>query len=461
MNEADDRSGMSGEDSQKLSAETARNHMSNGDRMRLLTETKNAKRFLLGEVVGRKVRTRSGSTLGKLRDFVFVDDPKYAEVTSLIIGRPFGRVPLEIPWGSVVSIEKDGTVVEEPPAGGYAETKYVDDKLLLRGKILDKKILDLEGFDVDVVYDIQLLLVENHLFIVAADVSRDAMLRRLGLGFFARRLHHDGPEDSVIPWKYVQALGPDLTDTSGNLKLTITKRGLGDVHHEDLADILEELNREDRIHIFNALDTELAANTLGAAEPRVQREIVSDVLSRTDGGQARSEVERITKIFSHMSSVQVAEIVSVLPLEDSLELEKLLRPDVAARVRRLVESHEAPASALAVHRFMAFKGDMKVEDVLKKFREVARYSIVTMYVYVVDDNSHLMGVLDINELLQGDPSSRLSEIMIKNVISVKPSTMRGEIERLFNRYRFRAIPVVDENHVITGVVREIDVFLRE
>ncbi len=446
---------------QKGTFQTGANHLSNGERTRLLAEAKNARTLLLGDIIGRKVRTKSGTTLGKLNDFVFVDDPKYAEVTSLVIGRPFGRFPLSVPLTSVAEMNPHGVVVADPPESGYHELKHVDELLLLRGKILDKKILDLEGFDVDIVYDIQLLQVENHLFIVAADVSRDAMMRRLRLGFFARRFSHKDWHETVIPWKYVQPLGPDLTDTAGNLKLTVTKQGLGDVHHEDLADILEELDREDRIHIFNALDTELAANTLGAAEPRVQREIVADVLSRTDHGQVLAEIERVTKIFSHMSAAQVAEIVSVLPLEDSLELQKLLRPDVAARVQDLVASHDVPASTLAVHRFLSFRGEMKVDDVLKRFREVGRYSIVTMYVYVVDEENHLKGVLDINELLQADPQSKLSDIMIKNVISVKPTTMRGGIEALFNRYHFRAVPVVDENNVITGVVREIDVFLRE
>jgi Mg/Co/Ni transporter MgtE len=349
----------------------------------------------------------------------------------------------------------------DPPPDGYAELKHADEELLLRGKILDKKIFDLEGSDVEVVYDIQLLFVENHLFVVAADVGRDAMMRRLGLGFLTRHLLHHTLEEPVIPWKYVQPLGSDLTDTAGNLKLTVTKRGLGDIHHEDLADILEELDREDRIHIFDALDTELAANTLGATEPRVQREILADVLSRTEHGQAPSEVERITKIFSHMSPAQVAAIVSVLPFEDSEELQKVLKPEVATRVRELVASHDVPASTLAVHRFIAFRGDLKVEDVLKRFREVGRYSIVTMYVYVVDEENHLNGVLDINELLQADNQSKLSDIMTRNVIAVKPTTMRGGIEALFNRYHFRAIPVVDEHNVITGVVREIDVFLKD
>ena len=82
-----------------------------------------------------------------------------------------------------------------------------------------------------------------------------------------------------------------------------------------------------------------------------------------------------------------------------------------------------------------------------------------MYIYVVDDEKHLRGVIDINELLQADPTNKLEEIMTKNVVSVAPTTMRGEVEALFRKYHFRAIPIVDESKKIVGVIREKDVFL--
>ena len=81
-----------------------------------------------------------------------------------------------------------------------------------------------------------------------------------------------------------------------------------------------------------------------------------------------------------------------------------------------------------------------------------------MYLYIADEKGRLKGVLDINELLQASPEHKLSEIMITNVVTVAPSTSRGEIESLFRRYRFRAIPVVGGDGKIEGVVREKDAF---
>jgi len=285
------------------------------------------------------------------------------------------------------------------------------------------------------------------LFIVAADVSGRALMRRVGLGRLGGRLPRGGGFEGFIPWKYVQPLSPDLTATKGDVRLTVAKSRLGEIHPEDLADILEELDREERIHIFNALDTRAAAATLDATEPRVQREIL-----------AETSVERVAQIFEHLSPVEIADVISVLPPDEADELQATLGGSRAARVKELLTQHDVPASVLAVHRFLQFPGEMSVEDAFVKFRKEAQSTLVVMYIYVADEEGHLKGVIDINELLQANPQSKLADIMVRNIITVDPSTKRGTIEALFRRYRFRAIPVVDEKGVITGVVREKDAF---
>ena len=133
----------------------------------------------------------------------------------------------------------------------------------------------------------------------------------------------------------------------------------------------------------------------------------------------------------------------------------------ASRINQLLSQHDVPASILATRRFLSFPGDLTVEDAFSKFRQEAPRCVVTMYIYVVDSQQHIRGVIDIQELLQADPKNNLEGIMTKNVVAVAPTTMRGEVEALFRRYHFRAIPVIDESKKIVGVVREKDVFLTE
>ncbi len=415
-----------------------------------LGENKTARYLFLSEIISKKVQTQSGVTVGKLKDLVFKEDPRYAEITSLIVERSLGRPLWYVPWGNVVEVTTEKTIIQDPPEGKYPEIKRSEDQLLLRDKILDKRILDIEGFDVEVVYDIQLLLVERKLFVVGADVGRHAFLRRLGFGRVAKSVLENGSKKDIIPWRYVQPLPADLTGTKGDVKLNITREGLKDIHPEDLADILEELSHEERIHIFNALDLEVAADALEATEPRVQREIL-----------ASTSAERAAQIFAHLSPVQIADIISILPRDDSEEFLKILKGDVASKVHVLLSQHDVPASTLAMPCFLGFPGNLTVEEAFTRFRDEARHCDVTMYIYVVDEQQHLSGVIDINELLQADPKSRLEDIMTRNVATVAPTTMRGDIEALFRKYRFRAIPIVDDSRKIVGVIREKDVFLPE
>ncbi len=403
--------------------------------------------LLLSEIIGRRIRTEADAKLGKLKDFVVKDDPKYAEVTHLIVGRPYGDPSLKVPWSQVVEVRPGEIVVHDPRDNDYPEVGPDEDLLLLRDKILDKRILDTDGFAVEVVYDIQLLLVENKLFIVAADVSRRALARRLGFGRLSGGLPKDAGLEGFIPWKYVQPLGADLTATKGDVRLTVAKDRLREIHPEDLADILEGLSHEERIHLFSVLDSRAAAATLGATEPQVQREIL-----------ASASAERVAQIFTHLSAVEIAEVISILPKEDAEEIQKTLSGSLGERVHELITQHDVPASVLAVRRFLQFPGDLTVEDTFTRFRKEAPNSLVTMYVYVVDDEQRLKGVVDINELLQANPDSRLEEIMTKNIVTIAPTTMRGDVEALFRRYRFRAIPVVDEARKIVGVVKEKDAF---
>ena len=416
----------------------------------MLGEDKAARYLLLSEIVNKKVQTHAGVAIGKLKDLVFKDDPHYAEVTSLIVERSLGRPSWNVPWSKVVDVTTEKTIVQDPPEGKYPEVKHGEDQLLLRDKVLDKRILDIEGFDVEVVYDIRLLIVEKKLFIVGADVGRQALIRRLGFGRIAKSVLGNNSKEDIIPWRYVQPLPADLTGTKGDVKLTITREGLKDIHPEDLADILEELGHEERIRIFSALDHEVAADALEATEPRVQREIL-----------ASTSTERAAQIFVHLSPVQIADIISILPREDSEEFLKILKGDVASKVHQLLSQHDVPASTLAMHCFLGFPGNLTVEEAFARFREEARSCDVTMYIYVVDGEQHLRGVIDIKELLQADPKNTLEQIMTRNVVSVAPTTMRGDIEALFLKYHFRAIPIVDESRKIVGVIREKDVFLPE
>jgi magnesium transporter len=414
-------------------------------------ETGNNRYYLLTQLLDKPVSTTDGVTVGRLNDLEFIDDPKYGEVTGIVVRRPFGRPSLRVPWVEVVQVSPTGTTVRAPSTGEYAEFEPTPGQILLRDTLLDKRILDTHGLGVDVVYDFQLLLAGGKLFVVAADVSGRARRRRLGLvGRRNRTVPDGGASETRIPWRYVQSIDAGLTSTRGDIKLTVTREAARELRPEDLADVLEELGREDRIKVFGTLDSETAAHALEETEPRVQREILAD-----------ADSARAVKIFSHLTPPAVADIISVLPHDDAEGFLSLLPPDVGERVRTILAQHDVAASSIATSRFLGFPGDLTAEEAFDRFRLEAPGCPVTMYIYVVDDLGKLRGVIDINELLQADPTQRLERIMAENVVSVGPGTEHAEIVALFRRYHFRALPVVDDSGRMVGVVREKDAFILE
>jgi len=98
-----------------------------------------------------------------------------------------------------------------------------------------------------------------------------------------------------------------------------------------------------------------------------------------------------------------------------------------------------------------------VHEVLEQFRQIARDKDVIMYVYVVDQDNHLQGVVDLKELLQADAASKLEEIMVTHITSFKAADSLAEVAEAFGRYSFRAIPVTDEEERMIGVIPYRDV----
>jgi len=136
-----------------------------------------------------------------------------------------------------------------------------------------------------------------------------------------------------------------------------------------------------------------------------------------------------------------------------------LDPEKAEKVRNILSQREETIAYLVTRTFLAFPGDMTVDDAYEAFRREAHDRDVIMYVYVVGEDNHLEGVIDIRELLKAEPEQLLKDIMAKNVISVEPDDAKDDVIDIFKRYLFRAIPVVDKQDRIIGVVRIKDLFI--
>ena len=295
--------------------------------------------FFITELIRDKVLQDKGEKrieLGTLVDLEIRLTGRYPEVVNLIVGRSFGRPPLEVPFRYVKTIDTRRTVVELPAGVKLREFDKESARILVKDMVLDKKIIDTDEYEVEIVYDIHLLHAEGRMLVVHVDVTKAGMLRRLHFGWLARLLWGEVKNIELLPWKYVQPLPTDIDRFHGNVKLTVSREKIADIHPADLADILEELSGDERMAVFNTLDTETAADTLEEAEPRVQRELVASL--RRD---------RLAELFHTMTPAQIADILEILPRVDAEALKKSLPAETGEKVNELLNAHDVKLPSIA------------------------------------------------------------------------------------------------------------------
>jgi len=402
--------------------------------------------FNLSDLTGSRVYLR-GKRIGKLEDLAIVDMDKFAEVTHVCIGRPFGQSTVYVPWERVRSISGKEVIVDidqlesyagDPPAGF----------VLLEDQILDKRVLDIEDRELEVVYDVKLTLKNGKLYVIEVDLSRYSLLRRIGLRWLAELIYRSSEKskDQIVPWSLVEPLPEQLGSFKGDLHLKILKEQFAEMPPADVADILEELDHDERVAIFNDLENSHASDTLEELDPSVQRPLVASLPK-----------EKVVRLIDEMTPGQAADLLAVLPMSESQAIIKLLDKEDSIKIQSLLEDPEPEIVDLAVSDYLSYPPDMTIQQVRTEFKRNSLGREHIGYVYVLDQDRRLVGVLDLRDLLTADDETLLKDVMISGVISLNPQNSLKEAHETFARYNFRALPVVDENDRMLGVLPYRDV----
>ncbi|MGC1389251.1 MAG: CBS domain-containing protein [Steroidobacteraceae bacterium] len=400
--------------------------------------------FFLSEILGRRVFVKK-RPIGRLSDLAIAETGKLPEVTYVVVSRSFGYPPLTVPWDRVRLISNQEIVLDIGEEMSQFEGAPQDNLILLQDHILDKKILDLDDHEVEIVYDVKLAFQNDKLYAAEVDFSHYRALRRLGLRKLAKLLTNRNHENRVS-WLYVQPLPEQLGSFAGNIKLKVPKAGLSDIHPVDLADILEELEGGQRVALFNALDAEQASDTLEEVEPRVQRELVRAI-----------EKERAAVLINEMSPAQAADILAILPRDQASAILKLLDRDKSSKVGHIIDKHDEQILLYGSSELIRLPPGTPAAEVLGRYRELAKGKEVVMYVYVTDAAGALKGVVDIREMVAAEPGQTLGDIMTEHVISLPKDATLRDAAMLFERYNFRALPITDENDHLLSAVSSRDV----
>src|SRR5450759_2649987 len=314
--------------------------------------------FFLSEIIGRRVYLKT-ERIGRLNDMVIVETGKLPEISHFVVSRPYGYPSLLLPWDKLTLISNTEIVFDVSDPAEY-ERLPAEGSILLRAHILDKKILDMDDHEVEVVYDISLNFQGGKLYVSEVDFSRRRLLRRMGLKKVADWISEQS-QGTTVSWMYVQQLPEHIDTFKGHVKLKVLKENISDIHPVDLADILEELDGDQRMAVFNELEPEHASDTLEEVEPRVQRELINAM-----------KKERAALLSNDMSPAQAADILAILPTAEADEILKLIDKESSTQVQRIIEQHDENILLFVTQRFMKMPATLPAKDVMINFRDFAR-----------------------------------------------------------------------------------------
>jgi len=391
----------------------------------------------LSQAIGSPVLDAHGEPIGKVDDLIVAIGDRYPPVTGLVVAT--GRRSIFLPWSHVASFDVSGARLS---TGTIDITRFQQrpNEIQLRQDLLDKQIVDIDGRKVVRVNDLSLDDVEGKLHLVAVDVGAAGLLRRLGLerGYrvLARNLRLPTPE-RYIDWEDV-----DPVETSiASIRLRVPHGGLTELHPADLATIIDQLAPRDRAGVLAALDNEAAADAIEEMEPDTQVEVLEAL-----------PPERAADILEEMSPDDAADLVADLSDETRVELLALMERDEAEELGGLLAYPEDTAGGMMTTEFVAVPAELSAAATIDRLRELEPDAETIYYVYVVDPEGRLVGVLSLRDLIVAPPSTPIGEVMIDEPVAVEVTADRDDVASVVARYNLLAVPVVDENGRLVGIV---------
>lgn len=228
------------------------------------------------------------------------------------------------------------------------------------------------------------------------------------------------------------------------------RQGLGklidDMRAADLADLIEHLDREERLFIFNLLEPDGAGEVLVEIETPVQERILKDL-----------DNQAITEIVQGLDSDDAADLVGDLPDDRAREIIERVGDEVSEELEKLLPYPEDTAGGIMALEFVAVKADTSVKDAIDTIREKREEVENLYYIWVVDDLGKLVGVISLKDLVLEPTDRKISDILNPEVISVHVDTDQEEVARLVKKYDLVAIPVVGDDHQLVGRITHDDI----
>ena len=216
-------------------------------------------------------------------------------------------------------------------------------------------------------------------------------------------------------------------------------------HPNDIAVVLERLGHDQRHYVFNALSLGNQAEVLNELSPRVARQVLEDL-----------PIPRIAKILNRAPMDETARILTLFRKRQGRILDAM-RPRHREDVESLFKYPPQSAGRMMTEKFARVRPEWTGKYTLRFLRKVNADLETLTNLYATGEDDKLVGVVSLREVVTEDPAAKIEDLMNTDLVTVRPEADREDVAKLLSRYDYLAMPVVDPDGRMLGVITVDDV----
>lgn len=389
------------------------------------------------DILGKKIISPEGKTIGRLKDLVADLGFSRPKIVAAIVSTRDGLKTVDFSAFQITH-EKGGPAltckVIRPLNLKGMET------FLVAGQLLNKKVVDMNRKKTILVYDLKIALQDTKATVAAVDAGMQGRLRRLGISNAAVRLmklFDLSIPNQLVLWDNVEAVNFSHTDAGLSKSMTSLNR----LHPSDMADIMEEMDHNTQMELFSAMDTERAADVLEELEPDTQDKLLGSL-----------PADKIADVLEIMPVDEIADILDEIDEAKAEELLKEMDGEVSGEVRELMEYDDNEIGSLMTTDYLSFHGIDTVEATLQVLRLKKPEFDTIYYLYIVSEKGEFEAALSLRDIIVSSPDLKLGDIMNRDMVCVHDTDPIDLLNDIVSKYNLLAVPVVDANRILLGMV---------
>ncbi|MDP2913604.1 MAG: CBS domain-containing protein [Candidatus Omnitrophota bacterium] len=405
----------------------------------------------LSEILKKDVLAADGKFTGAVWDISSKLGETYPKLSELIISKGFlKKTYASVPWSGVSIIEDSVTlnIKSDDIKFGPTVKNY---EFLIRRDILDQQVVDTYNHKVRRVNDVDLLKVDHEYVIAHVDIGLRSLLRRLGwekiVDGLIKVFHKDSrflKKEELVSWKYIQPVS--LNPASMTMKLSVSEKQMSSIPAADLGDIIFDLNTNQRMALFRTLDIGIKARVFENLDFEEQKIILKDL-----------DKKEAAQIVTKMSSDEATDLLERLPSNTVKNLLTLIESNRAKKLSTLLGYSGDSAGGLMTTELVSMPETVSVEAAIDFVKNNTKEVETVPYIYIVDEKNRLKGVTTIRRLLFAEPKDNILKTVFPKTLYVYLNNSVKEVAYFMDKYKVSAIPVIDENKILHGIITMDDV----